>query len=112
MHYPQGPLDRGMQKIFRRDRRKILCFGIAGRRDVLFIRLCHTIIIYTFEYTLGVWGREPHDIKTMPSGDNRMDTAFRLRDVPIEALLEGVRGGGKRNEKTTAEIWIIYVSLH
>ena len=36
VHYLQGPLDRGMQKIFRRDRRKILCFGIAGRRDELF----------------------------------------------------------------------------
>ena len=36
VRYPQGPLDRGMQKIFRRDRRKILCFGIAGRRDELF----------------------------------------------------------------------------
>ena len=30
--YPQGPLQRGMQKIFRRDRRNILCFGNAGRR--------------------------------------------------------------------------------
>jgi hypothetical protein len=35
-----------------------------------------TIIIYTIEYTLGIWGREPHEIKTMPSGDNRMDTAY------------------------------------
>ena len=35
--YPQGPLQRGMQKIFRRDRRKILGFGIAGRRDEFFI---------------------------------------------------------------------------
>ena len=32
----------------------------------------------------------------MPSGDNRMDTAYRLRDVPNEALLERERGWGQR----------------
>ena len=43
----------------------------------------------------------------MPSGDNRMDTAYRLRDVPEEALLEGVRGWGQREmEKTTANLGI------
>ena len=30
--------------------------------------------------------------------ENRADTAFRLRDVPDKALLEGVRGG--ENETT------------
>ena len=36
VHYPQGPLQRGMQKIFRRDRRKILGFGKPGRRLIFF----------------------------------------------------------------------------
>ena len=41
----------------------------------------------------------------MPSGDNRMDIAYRLRDVPDEALLEGERGWGQREMgKTTALI--------
>ena len=37
--YPQGPLHRGMQKIFRRNRQKILCFGKPGRRLELFIKI-------------------------------------------------------------------------
>ena len=45
--------------------------------------------------------------KIMPSGDNRMDIAYRLRDVPDEALLEGERGWGQREmEKTTANLRI------
>ena len=47
--YPQGPLQRGMQKIFRRNRRKILGFCIAGRRDeflcgeAVLNNLCHAL---------------------------------------------------------------------
>ena len=101
MHYPQGPLDRGMQKIFRRDRRKILCFGIAGRRDEFFIRgedPPERVINKAPTAFLRVGGKrrcmdkdaglddntgrrswtdiDAGGYKRMPSGDNRMDTAY------------------------------------